>query len=213
MNTISEVPFQPRQLQERLRSLQRENRQLRRLCTHDPLTGLLNRRGLEHVVEREWKRAIRRQTPIAFLITDIDYFKRFNDAAGHLVGDKCLIKVAQRLQDATRRSGDVAARYGGEEFAIVLPEVTLAGSKIVVERIHRLIAAARIAHPSSPLGPFLTLSTGVAWSLPQLNDDWRALLASADNALYRAKETGRDQFCLSFLKRPGSAPVALKMAS
>ncbi len=200
-------------LKERLRILERENRHLRRLCTHDPLTELLNRRGLEQALDREWKRAMRRQTPIAFLMTDIDFFKRYNDAAGHLAGDQCLSDVAKVISRSTLRAEDLAARYGGEEFALVLPDVTLYGAKTVAERLLRHLTADQLSHPDSPLGPYITLSVGIAWTAPMESDLWEPLVQAADQALYHAKESGRNQLSMLCLKRAQSHSVSLLEAS
>jgi len=141
-----------------------------------------------------WGRARREKQPLALLMIDIDFFKKYNDCYGHLAGDDCLRKVAKHLSQVILRPGDIAARYGGEEFALILPNTDLNGARIVAERLLNDVAAADIAHAQVPSGK-LTLSIGVASITPGLASKAASLIQAADQALYTAKESGRNRVC------------------
>jgi diguanylate cyclase (GGDEF)-like protein len=173
--------------------LRRVNQALERLSRVDPLTGAANRRWLDEALAAEWARGVRERTPVALLIADLDHFKAFNDACGHLSGDDCLRRVADALRGVLRRPADLVARYGGEEFAVVLGNTSLAGALAVAERLRAAVAGLAIAHPASPLGEVLTLSVGVAALLPRPDLPASRLVALADDALYAAKRAGRDR--------------------
>lgn len=187
------------QLQAANRNLQRANRSLERLSQFDPLTGVANRRHFETTLALEWRRASRSRRPLALLLIDVDHFKAYNDAAGHPAGDRCLERVAEALLAGAGRAGDLAARYGGEEFAVVLPATDLEGALASATVIRRFLAAAAIPHPgiTSATGaapsPCVTLSIGAAAVVPGAKSSPEALIAAADEALYRAKQHGRDR--------------------
>ncbi|CAG0962505.1 Phytochrome-like protein cph2 [Burkholderiales bacterium] len=157
----------------------------------DELTGLANRRGLNLALDRSWRRCLRTGSSLALLMIDIDYFKSYNDAHGHLAGDKCLGLLAQILKRACGRPDDLAARYGGEEFVLVLPETDLPGACRVAERIQKELTACALPHPGSGFG-LLTISVGVSARVPSAEHDVAALLAEADRLLYVAKREGRN---------------------
>ncbi|NMF82814.1 diguanylate cyclase [Nodosilinea sp. P-1105] len=181
--------------------LQQANQELQHLATHDKLTGLPNRRYFDDYLEQEWRRLSREQAPLGLIFCDIDYFKQYNDAYGHLVGDDCLVVVAQAITRSIKRPADLTARYGGEEFAVILPNTDMAGVIRAAQRIRREIEAAKIPHRTSLIKPYITLSMGLAcWHpAPSLSPD--VLKAMADQALYQAKQAGRDRYCL-----PSSSP-------
>lgn len=166
-------------------TLQETNAELERLSVTDQLTGLFNRRRLMEVLEAEVHRAKRHEHPFAVLIMDVDHFKKFNDAHGHLAGDRVLAGVAEVMQETTREI-DTTARYGGEEFVAVLPETNLEAAVDVAERV-RATLAARIFE-----GRRVTLSIGVA-EFPTHGEGAQSLIAAADAALYQAKDGGRNR--------------------
>ena len=172
-------------------ALERLNDQLEALSLTDGLTGVVNRRGFDHALAAEWARGLRQQQPIALLMVDVDHFKLYNDRLGHPAGDACLRAVAQTLSACLRQPVEQLARYGGEEFAVLLVDADTAAGSRVAERCLAAIAAARLPHPCSPLGPILTLSIGVASLLPQADGMPAQLLQAADAALYAAKRQGR----------------------
>ena len=175
--------------------LEVKNAELHRLSTVDGLTGLANRRRFDAVLEQECRRSRRERTPLALIMTDVDFFKKYNDAYGHLGGDECLRRIATVLTHGARRPGDVAARYGGEEFALVLPHTTLEGAAVVAEGLRSGVAALNILHAGSSVSPHVTLSLGVAFATPDSPHlEPEALVHLADQALYEAKRAGRNCF-------------------
>lgn len=173
--------------------LERKNRALLRLSFKDPLTDVWNRRKYDQMIEREWRRCLRYQRPIALLILDIDYFKRFNDFYGHMAGDECLIKIGQVLKNSLSRSTDMVARYGGEEFIVLLSE---AGKEDVIKTAQKLIRKIedlKIPHEKSPISNYVTVSIGCGFTVPDINSAYQDLFSIADKALYQAKDAGRNQ--------------------
>jgi diguanylate cyclase (GGDEF)-like protein len=141
---------------------------------------------------REWRRCERMQKPLALVMIDVDHFKLFNDRYGHQVGDECLKVVAAQVGKAAPRATDLAARYGGEEFVIVLGETDTDGAKWIANRLRQQVSAMNIPHYATE-SRHVTISCGVASVIPDGNSSLETLLKSADFALYRAKEAGRDQ--------------------
>lgn len=168
------------------------NAQLERLATEDGLTGLFNRRYLNDVLEKEWARAARDRAQIALVMLDIDYFKKLNDTYGHPTGDECLRKVAAVIREAIHRPADVAARYGGDEFAVLLPATLQAGAGVLGERIRKAVEALELVHRESPCGR-VTVSCGVAGMRPDGTRQASELVERADQALYQAKQEGRNR--------------------
>lgn len=169
------------------------NQTLERLSQTDALTGLANRACYEQGLDREWRRALREQLPLGFLMIDIDHFKAFNDSYGHPAGDICLQKVARAVQGALRRPYDLAARYGGEEFVVLLPSTPREGCVVVAQHILAAVAALDIAHSGSSAADVVTVSIGVAMDLPTDIEAKGQLVEAADRALYRAKAGGRNR--------------------
>ncbi len=168
---------------------------LRSLVFIDGLTGVANRRHFDDALTDEWRRCRRNGVPLALILIDIDYFKRYNDYYGHQAGDICLQAVASSLKAAFGRSHDLIARYGGEEFVCLMPESNRAGARAKAEALRKRVEQLAIPHADSPGSPFVTLSLGVAVLIP---DDQAApadLVRSADLALYAAKQDGRNRVC------------------
>jgi diguanylate cyclase (GGDEF)-like protein/PAS domain S-box-containing protein len=179
------------------RQLTLANQGLKRMAYLDGLTQVANRRRFEQHLESEWRRMNRQQTPISIILGDIDYFKGFNDLYGHQAGDNCLRLVARTLNRAAKRPGDLVARYGGEEFAVILPNTDLKGAETVAEEIRRSIRDRRISHKGSSIDTIVTMSLGVASCIPSSKTTAAMLLKQADQALYVAKDGGRDQVRLA----------------
>jgi diguanylate cyclase (GGDEF)-like protein len=174
--------------------LEKTNVSLHLMALSDGLTGLANRRHFDQRLEAEFKRAIRDQTPIALVIIDVDYFKKFNDRHGHVEGDACLQMVARAVQAGPRRPGDIAARYGGEEFTVLLPGTDIDGALAVAEAVRAAVAALNCPHGASPFRS-VTVSAGVHALTPALGQAARVLVEVADRALYQAKAEGRNRVC------------------
>jgi diguanylate cyclase (GGDEF)-like protein len=163
---------------------------LRTQAIRDPLTGLFNRRYMEESLEREFRRALRKDSPLAILMCDIDHFKRLNDSYGHEAGDAVLRELA-RLFQAQLRAEDIASRFGGEEFVFILPESDIASATECAERLRQAVHELQIQHYGQTLKE-ISLSVGLV-CFPQHGDTVDALMRAADAALYRAKEDGRDR--------------------
>ena len=181
----------------RQRTAELQEANLSTLSTTDSLTGLANRRKFDEVWQTEWQRSVRQGMPLAVIMLDVDFFKRYNDHCGHQAGDACLQQVAHILATGVQRAGELVARYGGEEFVLVLPGARLGDAQASAERIRAAVQAAAIAHPASPLGPCVTVSVGFAADTPRLGEDPERLLRAADAALYQAKAQGRNCCCAS----------------
>lgn len=159
----------------------------------DALTNIGNRRMFDAHIERLWNQAIRTQAPIALLLVDLDHFKSFNDHAGHQAGDGCLARVAGAIAQSARRPLDVAARYGGEEFVVLLFDVQRERVEELCRELHTNVAALQIPHPASSAGKDVTVSIGAACVSPQAGRHHEGLIQLADEALYAAKEGGRNR--------------------
>lgn len=170
---------------------------LHKLATRDGLTGVANRRSLDERLNAEWARGQRTASPITFMLADVDHFKRYNDTYGHQKGDECLRSVAEAISGAVYRPADLAGRYGGEEFAVIMPNTEPDGGHAVAERICQAVQALAIPHCASDVTDCVTLSIGVATAIPRPGSTPGALVAAADEALYRAKRTGRNRSCLA----------------
>jgi diguanylate cyclase (GGDEF)-like protein/PAS domain S-box-containing protein len=167
---------------------------LEQLATRDGLTGLANRRCFDDTLGAEWQRALRNQQPLSLLMVDVDNFKQYNDAYGHLGGDECLQRIASAVA-SEMRANDLVARYGGEEFAVILPNQSLKGAAIVAERIRCRVEQLRLPNLGSQQH-VVTVSIGAATALASPATDPSQLVATADSALYRAKHMGRNRISL-----------------
>lgn len=178
-------------------TLQRQTEALKQFALHDGLTGLFNRRYFDTQLALECQRHRRQQVPLGLAMIDIDHFKRYNDRDGHLAGDDCLRQVATAIDVATRRPGEVVARFGGEEFAVIIPhgshDDTCKYGQWICERVRSLA----LPHPDSPTAPIVTISVGLVSQVPLEDGDAMRLISLADEALYRAKSTGRNRFVFS----------------
>ncbi len=168
------------------------NAQLLLLASLDGLTGIANRRSFDEYFAQEWNRAIRLQTPLAFIMIDIDHFKQFNDIYGHHAGDQCLQAVAMALKGEVQRIQDHLARFGGEEFSLLLPHTSLDGAMHLAERLRGAVLKLKINHRGSSTGQ-VTISLGCAALTPANSEDKTALFEMADAALYDAKRSGRNR--------------------
>ena len=177
--------------------LQAANQELERISNTDALTQIANRRYFDRSLAQEWQRAQREQMPLALILCDIDFFKQYNDTYGHPAGDVCITAVAQVLQGCLHRSGDCLARYGGEEFAVILPHTDQMGAETMARKMQRAIAALNLPHAAHPTAQRITLSFGLAMAMPQTGLSPQNLLSRADQALYQAKQTGRNRVCLA----------------
>jgi diguanylate cyclase (GGDEF)-like protein len=166
---------------------------LREESLTDALTGLANRRSFEQHFGEVLRECARDLRPVAVLMIDIDQFKLYNDAFGHLSGDACLRTIAQILERNIGRTRDMVARIGGEEMAVVMPNADAAGAAIVAERMRAAVRAAEIAHGNAAAYPVVTISIGVAATRDPARATIEQLVLAADKALYRAKWAGRDR--------------------
>jgi diguanylate cyclase (GGDEF)-like protein len=182
-----------REREEELRYLHELVLSFRAACGRDELTGLANRRSFDTALRTEWGRAARDGAPLGLLMADVDHFKAYNDTYGHPAGDHCLARVADAIRGGMRRPADTAARYGGEEFALILPGTDLAGAVAVAETIRSGVAGLGLEHASSPVSRRVTVSVGVASIVPDSSLTEADLLSAADQALYRAKFSGRNR--------------------
>jgi diguanylate cyclase (GGDEF)-like protein len=174
--------------------------QLKRMSLTDFLTGISNRRFFDEFTAREWKRACREKNSISAMMIDIDFFKGYNDTYGHHEGDKCLVAVAQAINGAASRPGDLTARYGDEEFVVVLGSTRPEGCLFLAERIRKSVESLGLPHASSPFG-IVTVSIGMATMDATPDRSEIDLVEQADQALYDAKHQGRN--------RVGGATAAL----
>ncbi|MBB4862579.1 diguanylate cyclase (GGDEF)-like protein [Pseudomonas nitritireducens] len=177
---------------ERTDELRELNTQLEAMSLTDALTGIANRRRFDQVLQQEWGHARRSGELLALAVVDVDWFKRYNDHYGHPSGDACLRAIAQALAATVSRSTDLVARYGGEEFVFLAPMTDLAGVRGMANKLLQAVEALALPHELSPLGR-VSVSIGIAASVPGQEVSAEALVQRADAALYEAKKQGRNQ--------------------
>lgn len=161
----------------------------------DPLTGLLNRRGLERKVNITWPLCSRHGISTAIIMIDIDFFKKYNDTFGHPQGDRCIKAIGSVLKNTARRASDISSRIGGEEFMIFVQDISKEDLLLLAKRIQRGVENLKLTHATNVLSQYVTVSIGIAHIIPDDNSDFNTLYEKADKALYHAKENGRN--CIS----------------
>ena len=169
--------------------------QVEALAVLDGLTGMANRHRFDDFLEDEWRRARRLGQPVSLALCDIDFFKAYNDNYGHMAGDKCLRRVSDALKPFSRRPGDLVARYGGEEFAVILGNTDEQAACTLAEELRAGVQELNIAHEHATPAGCVTVSVGVATLRPDTQPDPspRDLIEAADQALYKAKRSGRNR--------------------
>ncbi|OWY69155.1 diguanylate cyclase response regulator [cyanobacterium TDX16] len=191
-----QLSFLTRKVTEQAIALQKANQELQSLIYIDSLTQIANRRQFDTCIEREWRRLAREQAPLALILCDVDYFKKYNDCYGHIAGDICLQNIAKALMRAVTRPADLVARYGGEEFGIILPNTNTEGAIRVAERIQAEIEQLQILHSQSEVSAYVTVSLGISSQIPHREMSTEKSIAAADRALYCAKQQGRNTYCI-----------------
>ena len=159
----------------------------------DPLTGIPNRRRFEKSLGAEWNRLKRSGEPLSVIMIDIDYFKQYNDNYGHPAGDACIKKIARTLEPLAGRPADLVARFGGEEFSVLLPGTGIAGAMVIAGKMRDMVMSLQIPHRYSKIEDVVTISLGVSCCLPAKAAGPEELVSLADEALYRAKQLGRNR--------------------
>jgi diguanylate cyclase (GGDEF)-like protein len=209
LRRVKRLSRQKRELEElvaaRTSELAAANERLAHLSREDPLTGVANRRRLDEALEDEWRRAERHETPLAFLLLDVDHFKAYNDLLGHRAGDGCLAAVAAAGAAANTRAGARVAPNGGEEVAVLMPGADLAAALPSAENARRRVEMLLISHPGSAVAQVVTVSVGVACARPGVDTAAPSeLVEAADRALYEAKSEGRNRVRAGGASRAGS---------
>jgi diguanylate cyclase (GGDEF)-like protein len=166
-------------------------RMLENLATMDTLTNVPNRRAFDLASVKEWRRCLREDLPISFIMIDVDHFKQYNDNYGHGAGDECLARIAKVIDSCIHRPGDILARYGGEEFAAVMSDTNSEGALRMAQKFHAAIAESAIPHEHSTVSDHITISIGVATTTRASELTLEKLSEAADKMLYQAKESGR----------------------
>lgn len=174
-------------------ALEHAHAALKRVAEIDGLTQIPNRRTFDETLACHWQQLSEAQQPLAAILCDIDFFKKYNDTYGHQQGDSCLISVAQALSDALPDASGLAARYGGEEFIFLLPNTAMEAAAAVAEQARCNIEQLNLVHRASDIADHVTLSLGVACVIPDSNSCAKQLIEAADCALYASKENGRNR--------------------
>ncbi|NEQ42991.1 MAG: diguanylate cyclase [Leptolyngbya sp. SIOISBB] len=177
--------------------LQESNLELKRLSYIDTLTQIPNRRYFDEHCCQAWEKAIFLQDLISLVIVDVDYFKLYNDEYGHRTGDFCLLQIAQTLSNALIYSTDFVARYGGEEFALICSGGSQEDATGMAQKICTAVTSLKLQHCRSPISPYVTVSAGVANVIPQKSNSFHDFFQQADEALYCAKQKGRNGFSVA----------------
>jgi diguanylate cyclase (GGDEF)-like protein len=189
-------PIRPAILKARLKNhldLKRCQHMLRNLSSLDDLTGIANRRRFDEVMDIEWRRALRSGDLLSVIMIDVDYFNNYNNLYDRTAVDTCLQKVVKAINNTVKRAGDMVARYGGEKFSVMLPMADAANAYSIAELIRSNVESLRIPHQSSEISDWVTVSVGVSTAAPQLYMSINNLIEKADQALYQAKQEGRNR--------------------
>lgn len=181
------------------KELEEANQKLETLSQTDALTGVFNRFMFEIKIKDEWSRCKRYFTPLSLIMTDIDYFKLFNDNYGHQAGDYCIQQIAEVLSDCAKRSSDMVARYGGEEFIIVLPHTEKEKALELAEQMRKGVEEISVPHLHSDIADHITISLGVNTIIPSDESSIEDFINNTGRALYKAKEK-RNCICLADFK-------------
>lgn len=179
--------------EERNHALQQANKKLAHLSQTDGLTQISNRRFFDESFVQEWKRTKREKQPISLVLFDLDFFKQYNDQYGHLQGDECLRSIAELVASVINRPGDLFARFGGEEFILLLPNTPEAGALKIADQCRELVESLSIPHHKSTISDVVTISVGVCSMVPEGGVTEHDMLDLTDQALYCAKDRGRNQ--------------------
>jgi diguanylate cyclase (GGDEF)-like protein len=177
------------------RKLDDANQELQRLSALDGLTGIPNRRRFDESVLVEWRRNARTASALSLAMIDVDAFKQYNDNYGHLAGDDCLRRIATALNQTLKRPGDMLARYGGEEFVAILPNTPLAGGLLIAQQLCDAVRELALPHAHSRAAPIITISVGVAATVPDYVATPGILIETADEMLYAAKHAVEGARC------------------
>ncbi len=176
--------------------LKKANEELQKLVSYDSLTVIANRRRFDEYLDEQWRQGKRDRGELSLILCDLDCFKLYNDNLGHQAGDKCLQAVASMIKQVVKRPMDLVARYGGEELAVIVPYTSQIGALQLAEKIREAVKGLQIPHPNSPVSYYVTVSVGVSSLIPRDNCSQKLLIKLADEALYQAKEMGRDRVVL-----------------
>ena len=196
---IQSVASQLGTVMQRLRTeiaLKKANDKLQHLVSYDGLTEIANRRKFDEYLDEQWRQGKRDRCELSLILCDLDAFKAYNDNLGHQAGDQCLQKVASTIESVVKRPLDLVARYGGEELAIILPYTSQIGAFQLAEKVRNAVKDLQIPHPHSPVSNYVTISVGVSSIIPRDDCFPKTLIRMADQALYEAKEKGRDRTVL-----------------
>lgn len=189
-------PFNHLVVQARARThvkLYRQSLLLEEFAKKDALTSIANRREYNERIKMEWNRAQRDKTEISLIMFDMDCFKEYNDTYGHGSGDECLRKIVKAVDAIPKRNTDLFARYGGDELMFLLPKTSKENACHIAQKIIEAVVSLQIIHETSTVKPYVTVSIGIASAFPKQNEDARMLEKAVDDALYKAKENGRNQ--------------------
>lgn len=182
-----------RLLEERAEQLERVTTAARTGDGDDELTGIANHRSFQEILRQQWRRTARSRLPITVLMIDVDDLKRFNEAKGQRAGDESLRQIAVTLTHEIQRPGDVVARFGGDEFAVLLAETDATGGLAVAERMRHAVENLDMSWGPGVDQQHLTISVGVATTIPSPQEQPASVLATADRALAAAKRNGRNR--------------------
>ena len=174
-------------------SQKRYRDKLERMSAVDGLTSIPNRRRFDEYINQEWRRAVRNKYPLSLLMIDIDHFKSYNATYGHLKGDECLQTVTRKIGQYLRRPSDMVARYGGEEFSVVLPDTPSSSAFELGKRIWSGVGSMNIEHTGAPNVGHLTISIGIASTIPDRKQQLSQFIQTADQNLYKSKDEGRNR--------------------